>query len=84
MRTAVCARLLVPVALLVVALGGAALGGAPDSRGTTALLDTGGVRLVLPAPTPGCDVYRGTSLWDNLFPMCNRSGDPVTQGGGVN
>ncbi len=72
MRTTVCARLLVPVALLVVALGGAAVGGAPDSRGTTALPDTGVVHVVLPPPSPICDVHRGTSLWDNLFPMCDR------------
>ncbi|MEU6076724.1 hypothetical protein [Micromonospora sp. NPDC047074] len=93
MRTVVdgrrAARLLVPGALLFLALGSPAVGAADgaDSRAVagpgSGLTIGGGV--VLPPPSEsGCvDRDRGTSLWDNLFPTCNRDTDPVTMGGGL-
>ncbi|MEU9508646.1 hypothetical protein AB0D32_20490 [Micromonospora sp. NPDC048170] len=87
------ARLLVPGALLFLALGSPAVAGltadGSDSRtvvGSSApdlsAVDGGG--LVLQPSVPPCgDAYGVPRLWDNLFPTCNRGNAPATTGGGV-
>ncbi|MCX4390205.1 hypothetical protein OG777_25260 [Micromonospora peucetia] len=76
------ARLLVPGALLFMALGSPAVAGSAadssDSRtvagSSTIDLSTvnGGGLLLPPSATPCPDGHGVPGLWDNLFPMCGR------------
>ncbi|MFY1593263.1 hypothetical protein [Micromonospora sp. WMMD737] len=87
-------RLLVPGALLLIALGAPAVGGtsadgaANDTVAGSSIPDLTVVRPGTPLPLPTttiCGDQNGVpELWDNLFPTCNRDDDPVTAGAGVN